>query len=327
MKKEVMLRYFLRRLFSLLPMLFLISLICFGVSKLTPGDYLDQLRSNPSIRQETIARERVRLGLDRPVVAQYFIWAGNLLKGDLGQSFRYRVPVNTLIGSRILNTLVLSIATLIFVWLIALPLGIWLAVRQHSALDQIVSTLSYFFLGVPSFFLALVFLWFAVRTGGLPSGGMQSPGFADLSFFGKVLDILWHLLIPVLAGGLGGIAALQRRMRGNLLDVLGEEYVRTARAKGLPEHKVIYRHAVRNAINPLVTLLGFEFAALLSGNALVEIVLSWPGLGMMMLDALTGQDFNLALAGMMIGALMLLLGNLLADLLLAWLDPRIKLEA
>lgn len=327
MKTAALRRYFFKRLSQILPMLFLISLVCFGVSKLTPGDYLDQLRANPSIRQETIERERARLGLDRPVAAQYFIWAGNLLKGDLGQSFRYRVPVSTLLGPRIINTFILSFATLLFIWLIALPLGISLAVRRNSLFDQVFSTLSYLLMGIPPFFLALLLLWFAVRTGWLPSGGMQSPGFAGLSFFGKALDVFRHLLIPVLAGGLGGIAALQRRMRGNLLDVLGEEYVRTARAKGLPEHTVIYRHAVRNAVNPLITLLGFEFAALLSGNALVEIVLSWPGLGTMMLDALTGQDFNLALAGMMIGALMLLLGNLFADLLLAWLDPRIETEA
>lgn len=322
-----MTRILVRRLLQLIPMLFLVSLVCFGVSKLAPGDYLDQLRSNPSIRQETIERERARLGLDRPVVVQYALWVGNVLQGDLGQSFRYRAPVNTLILSRVGATLLLSISTLLFIWLVALPLGIWMAVRQHTAVDSVLSSLSYFLLGVPPFFLALLLLWFAVRTGWLPSGGMQSQNFASLSLWGKSWDLLVHLLIPVLAGGLGGIAALSRRMRGNLLDVLREEYVRTARAKGLPEHRVIYRHAVRNAINPLVTLLGFEFAALLSGNALVEIVLSWPGLGMMMLDALTGQDFNLALAGMMIGALMLLLGNLLSDLLLARLDPRIKMEA
>lgn len=321
-----MIPFIVKRLLKMIPLLLLISVICFGVSKLVPGDYFDQLRANPAIRAETIEKERQRLGADRPIVVQYGIWLSNTLRGDLGESFRYRVPVNTLIGMRLLNTLILGVGTLLFIWLIALPLGTIAAVRQYSWIDQAISTISYILLGIPAFFLALLLLWFAVKTGWLPSGGMCSPNFASLSPIGKFFDGLWHLIIPILAGGLGGIATLQRRMRGNLLDVLKEEYIRTARAKGLPEHRVIYQHAVRNAINPLVTLLGFEFAGLLSGNALVEIILSWPGLGTMMLDALTSQDFNLALAGMMLGAVMLLIGNLLADILLAVVDPRIQLE-
>lgn len=329
-----MLRYILRRLLQMIPKLVLISVIVFGISKMAPGDYVtNKLLNNPTVPREAIERERARLGLDQPVLVQYARWAGNFVTGDLGESYEYREKVSTLIWQRLQATLMLGITAFLFTWLIALPLGIWMAVRQYSWFEKITSSITFFFLGVPDFFLALLLLMVAalLNTSShqvvMPIGGMTSVEFSSMAWWQQILDYAWHLIIPVLAVAIGSIAILQRRMRGNLLDVLGEEYVRTARAKGLPERTVIYKHAVRNALNPMITLLGFEFAALLSGFAIIENIVSWPGLGQMMLDALLKQDVNLAMAGVMTGAIMLLLGNLLADVLLAMSDPRIKLEA
>ncbi len=329
-----MLRYIIRRLLQMIPKLLLISVIVFGISKLAPGDYItNKLMNNPTVPREAIDRERARLGLDQPIPVQYAKWAGNLIVGDLGESYDYREKVSTLIWQRLQATLMLGLTAFFFTWLLALPLGIYMAVKQYSWFEKIMSSVTFFLLGVPDFFLALLLLMgaAAVNTSRhrvvMPIGGMTSVDFSTMPFWAQMLDYGWHLIIPVVAVAIGSIAILQRRMRGNLLDVLGEEYVRTARAKGLPERVVIYKHAVRNALNPMITLLGFEFAALLSGFAIIENIVSWPGLGQMMLDALLKQDVNLAMAGVMTGAVMLLLGNLLADVLLGLSDPRIKLEA
>jgi peptide/nickel transport system permease protein len=245
----------------------------------------------------------------------------------MGDSFRYNAPVKGLIAQRLGNTLMLGVASMVFTWLFAIPLGIMTAVRKYSLADKATSVITFTALGIPEFFLALVLLFFAARTGILPTGGMTSPIHGQLSPMGQVLDFMQHLIIPTVAVSIGTIAILQRRMRGNLLDVLAEDYVRMARAKGLPENKVIYKHALRNALNPMITILGYDIAALLSGFALVENIIGWPGLGQMMLEALQSMDMPLAMAGMMIGALLLLVGNLLADVMLSWVDPRIKLEA
>lgn len=329
-----MLRYIIQRLLQMIPKLLLISVIVFGISKMAPGDYItNKLMNNPTVPREAIERERARLWLDKPVPVQYAKWAGNFVTGDLGESYEYREKVSTLIWQRLQATLMLGLTAFFFTWLIALPLGVYMAVKQYSWFEKITSSVTFFFLGVPDFFLALLLLMGAAVLNTsyhhvvMPIGGMTSVEFSSMPFWRQVIDYGWHLIIPVLAVAIGSIAILQRRMRGNLLDVLGEEYVRTARAKGLPERTVIYKHAVRNAINPMITLLGFEFAALLSGFAIIENIVSWPGLGQMMLDALLKQDVNLAMAGVMTGAIMLLLGNLLADVLLALSDPRIKLEA
>lgn len=322
-----MFRYILKRVIAMVPLLIIISMITFGISKLAPGDYLTAMKANPAITKEKIEAETKRLGLDKPPVMQYGYWASAFATGDMGLSFRYNAPVNNLIGQRLGNTLLLGLSALLFTWLIAIPLGIYAAVRKYSFADKAASVVTFTALGIPEFFLALLLLFFAARTGWLPTGGMTSPIFNTLSPMGQVLDLLHHLILPTIAVSIGTIAILQRRMRGNLLDVLAEDYVRMARAKGLPEHKVIYKHALRNALNPMITILGYDIAALLSGFALVENIIGWPGLGQMMLEALQSMDMPLAMAGMMIGAAMLLVGNLLADVMLSVVDPRIKLEA
>jgi len=322
-----MFRYILKRVIAMVPLLIIISMITFGISKLAPGDYLTAMKANPAISKQKIEAETKRLGLDKPPIMQYGYWASAFAVGDMGLSFRYNAPVNNLIGQRLGNTLLLGLSSLLFTWLIAIPIGIYAAVRKYSFADKAASVITFTALGIPEFFLALLLLFFAARTGWLPTGGMTSPIFNTLSPMGQVLDLLHHLILPTIAVSIGTIAILQRRMRGNLLDVLAEDYVRMARAKGLPEHKVIYKHALRNALNPMITILGYEFAALLSGFALVENIIGWPGLGQMMLEALQSMDMPLAMAGMMIGASMLLVGNLLADVMLSIVDPRIKLEA
>lgn len=322
-----MFRYILKRVIAMVPLLIIISMITFGISKLAPGDYLTAMKANPAISKQKIEAETKRLGLDKPPIMQYGYWASAFAVGDMGLSFRYNAPVNNLIGQRLGNTLLLGLSSLLFTWLIAIPIGIYAAVRKYSFADKAASVITFTALGIPEFFLALLLLFFAARTGWLPTGGMTSPIFNTLSPMGQVLDLLHHLILPTIAVSIGTIAILQRRMRGNLLDVLAEDYVRMARAKGLPEHKVIYKHALRNALNPMITILGYDIAALLSGFALVENIIGWPGLGQMMLEALQSMDMPLAMAGMMIGASMLLVGNLLADVMLSIVDPRIKLEA
>jgi peptide/nickel transport system permease protein len=322
-----MFRYILKRVIAMVPLLIIISMITFGISKLAPGDYLTAMKANPAISKQKIEAETKRLGLDKPPIMQYGYWASAFAVGDMGLSFRYNAPVNNLIGQRLGNTLLLGLSSLLFTWLIAIPIGIYAAVRKYSFADKAASVVTFTALGIPEFFLALLLLFFAARTGWLPTGGMTSPIFNTLSPMGQALDLLHHLILPTIAVSIGTIAILQRRMRGNLLDVLAEDYVRMARAKGLPEHKVIYKHALRNALNPMITILGYDIAALLSGFALVENIIGWPGLGQMMLEALQSMDMPLAMAGMMIGASMLLVGNLLADVMLSIVDPRIKLEA
>lgn len=224
------------------------------------------------------------------------------------------------------NTLLLSTLSLFFTWLIAIPAGTYAAVYRGTWIDKFFGIVTAVGMSMPTFLLAMLLLMVALASGLLPIGGLTSPNFFDMSHEQQVVDLAWHLIIPVTVLTFVGLAGIQRQMRGNLLDVLRQEYVRTARAKGLPEHKVIYRHALRNAINPLITLMGFELGSLLSGAALTETVLSYPGLGRLMLDAVLTKDLNLVMASLMLGALMLIVGNLIADIMLKFADPRIVLE-
>jgi peptide/nickel transport system permease protein len=321
--------YVLKRLAQALLTLLLASALSFFIIQLAPGDYLDNLRQNPQISEETIKQLQTQFGLDKPVVEQYFLWLKQVVtKGDFGVSFAYaQRPVTALLWERVPATLLLSVASLIVTWAIAIPLGIIGAVHQNRAIDRVLRVLSYLGQGFPTLITGLLLLFFAQLTSPLfPVGGMTSIDHADLNWFGKVLDILWHMILPTLALSITGFAGLQRITRGELLDVLRQDYIQTARAKGLPENRVIYVHALRNAVNPLITLLGFEFASLLSGAFITEYYFNWPGLGRLILQAVQAQDLYLVMASLMMGAVMLILGNLLADLALKAVDPRIKLS-
>jgi len=309
----------------MIPLLFLVSIMSFLIIKLSPVDPLAELKLNPAITPQALNAEKERLGLNLPLHIQYWKWLSSAARGDLGISTSGEKVADRL-AERIPNTLLLTVISIVVTWLIAIPIGIFAALRWRSPVDRFLTVVSSMGMAVPSFFFALLLLIFAVKTGWFPIGGLTSVGFENFNPIHKILDVLHHLFLPVVVLSFTSVAGLQRQMRGNLLDVLEADYIKMARAKGLPENKVIYKHAVRNAINPMITLLGFEFASLLSGAALTEYVLQYPGLGRLILEAVMKLDINLVMASLMIGTIMLILGNLIADILLKLVDPRIVLD-
>jgi len=321
-----MLIFIVRRILVAIPLLICISFLTFLLIQMTPGNYFDSLKLDPQVSPETIARYEQLYHLDQPLLVQYGYWIKGLLHLDFGYSFFYNFPVSKVIASRLYNTFILSLASLLLTWLVAIPLGIWASVSRGRWIDKLLSFCSFAGLSLPSFFLAMLLLYFASQWGILPLGGMRSPNFEELTPLGQFLDFLRHLIIPTVVISLGAIASLQRIMRSNMLDILGQQYILMARAKGLPERRIIYHHALRNAINPLITIFGYHLSDLLSGAALIEIICSWPGMGTMMLTAVRAKDVYLVMAGMLMGGVLLLLGNLISDILLAWADPRIRYE-
>lgn len=316
--------YIIRRLLIAIPLLLAITFVAFMFIHLAPGNYFDALRMNPQISEETIKRYESKYHLDEAPIVQYGYWLRNLARLDLGYSFATMSPVTSVIKQRLLNTLILSLSAMLFTWLIAIPLGIFCAVHQNKISDRFFSALSFVGLSIPNFFFALLLLYLASLTGVLPLGGMQSANYEGLSRLGRFWDLIRHLIIPTVVIGTSSLAGLQRIMRGNMLEVLRAQYITTARAKGLPERRVIYIHALRNAINPMITIFGYSLSGLLSGAALTEIITGWPGLGTVMLQAVRAQDLFLVMGSMLMGGVMLIGANLIADILLAWSDPRIQ---
>ena len=316
-------RFIAKRILQTIPLLVIVSLISFFIIRLSPIDPLAELRLNPSISQETLDKEIKRLNLDKPIGVQYVSWAKSFVKGDLGYTSAGE-KVSTKLKERIPNTLLLTIVVIFMTWSVGLPLGIFAAVKKESAIDRILTVFSSIGMAIPSFFFAILMLIFAVKTGWFPVGGLTSYNFNEMSFFGKILDVSKHLVLPVVVLFTISLSGLQRQMRANMLEVLDSDYVKFARAKGLSESKVIFKHALRNAVNPMITLLGFEFAGLLSGAALTEYVFQYPGLGRLILEAVMKSDINLVMASLMMGSIMLVLGNLIADILLIITDPRIR---
>ena len=319
-----MILYILRRLLFALLLLTGISFLTFWLMHATPGNFFDALKLNPQISPETVARYEKLYGLKEPLLVQYGHWFFNVCRGEFGYSFFYNVPVSHLILTRLANTFILSLAAFLLTWGLAIPLGIWAALHHNRLIDRFLSICSFAAFSTPSFFLAMLLLYTVSQWGILPLGGMHSPNYESFSGVSKVLDLAAHLVIPTIVLSLGSMASLQRIMRGNMLAQLRQHYITAARAKGLPERQVIYRHALKNAFNPLVTLLGYELSGLLSGAALIEIVCSWPGLGSLMLTAVRSKDVYVVMASLLLGSLLLLIGNLLADIALVRLDPRIR---
>jgi peptide/nickel transport system permease protein len=314
-----------KRVLQAIPLLLIISIMSFTLLKLAPIDPLAQMRANPAISAAAIKQEEERLGLNKPAAVQYFIWLGNTIRGDMGISTSGN-SVCALLLSRAGNTLLLGVLTVFFTWATAIPAGVYAAVYRGSWIDKLFSLVTAVGMSMPTFLMALLLLMVALATGILPIGGLTSPDFFERNPISQLTDLARHLVIPVTVLTFISLAEVQRQMRGNLLDVLRAEYVRTARAKGLPENRVIFHHALRNAVNPLITMLGYEFAGLLSGAALTETVLAYPGLGRLTLEAVLTKDMNLVMASLMLGAVMLITGNLLADVILKFVDPRIVLE-
>ena len=318
--------YIIKRLYQMIPILLGITFLSFLIIQMAPGDYLDQLKMNPQISEKTLKQLEETYGLNQPILVQYFKWLINAIKFDLGYSFSYNMPVLDLIKDRIGNTLFLSITSGVLAWLLAVPLGVLAAVKQNSIIDKVVQVFSFTFMSLPGFFLAFILLFFSVKTGVLPTGGAVSPNYDQMSLFEKILDRLWHVSLPAFVLAITSLAGLVRLVRSAMIESLQSEYVMFARSKGLKEKDIILKHALRNALNPFITILGFEIASLLSGAALIEIIVNWPGMGMLMLDAVLSQDLYLVMGGLYIGAIMLIIGNLIADILLAKLDPRIRMR-
>lgn len=328
-----MLNYILRRLLIAIPTLIAISIIAFVIIQLPPGDYLDQKiaqleqQNGDSSSLAQAAALRKRYGLDLPITKQYMKWASGFVRGDFGESFRYEKEVKDLIWERLGFTLLLSIGALLFMYLTAIPLGIYSATHKYKQGDNILTLLAFIGMSLPGFLIALMLIVLVYETFGIPLFGLFSPYYQNAGWsWGKIGDMLQHLWAPIVVVALNGTAGLMRVMRGNLLDVLGEPFIRTARAKGLKESVVVVKHAARIAINPLVSMMGMSLPELLSGTTIVSIVLGLPTVGPLLLQALQDQDMYLAGTIILFMSLLLIVGNLLADILLAWLDPRIRYE-
>jgi peptide/nickel transport system permease protein len=319
-----MIAYLFRRFLALIPLLLGITGLVFLLMSLAPGDFLTPVRAQRDVSPELIQSIEQQFGLNQPWYVQYVKWLGNVVTGNLGHSWAYKMPVVDLIGQRLLATFLLSVSALVIAWGIAIPLGVLAAMYKDSVFDRISAFLAYAALSLPEFFLALLFMFFAAQSGWFPMGGATSIDYEFMAAGGKILDRVHHLVLPALALGIGSVASIMRIMRANFLDAIRADYVKTARAKGLREGRVMFVHALRNAINPLVSAFGFAFSGLLSGALMVEIVLQYPGLGQLMYQSILREDQFVVLASVMLGCTMLVVGNLLADLLLGWSDPRIR---
>jgi peptide/nickel transport system permease protein len=323
--------YIARRLLYMIPTLFLISVVSFVIIHLPPGDFLTTYAAGLAAQGETIdpatlAALRQRYGLGEPFHVQYWRWiTGIVLRGDFGQSFEWNRPVADLIWNRLGLTVLLSVATLVFVWAVALPIGIYSALRKYSIGDYVATFVGFIGLATPNFLLALILMYIGFAYFGQSVGGLFSPEYLDQPWsWGKIVDLLAHLWIPMVVIGTAGTAGLIRVMRANLLDEIGKPYVVTARAKGLPERRLLVKYPVRVALNPFVSTVGWILPGLISGEAIVAIVLSLPTTGPLLLRALTSQDMYLAGSFILMLSLLTVIGTLVSDLLLAWLDPRIR---
>lgn len=327
-----MLSFILRRALKAIPMLVLISVVCFAIIQLPPGDYVTNYATQLQLigteaAQETLDALRARYGLGQPVYVQYLKWVAGFPRGDFGISMVYgNLPVLELIGERFLLTVGISLATLVISWGIAIPIGVYSATHKYGVADYVLTFVGLVGIAIPSFLLALTLLFVSVFYFDSPTvGGLFSPEYAEAPWsWLKFVDLLNHLPIPLLVIGLGGTAGTMRAMRANLLDILDQQFVQTARAKGLREQVVIWKHAVRIAINPLVSRLGMLFPALFAGTVIVSIVMDLPTIGPMFLKALIAQDMYLAGTVLFFSAALLIVGNLVADVALALIDPRIQ---
>lgn len=322
--------FLVRRLLVMIPLLVGITFLVFVIMDLAPGDPFAELRMNPSFSPDTVAALEREFGFGQPLLVRYAKWLWQAAHLDLGVSVAYRVPVAELIASRVGNTLILALASIALSWTLAIPIGIFVALRPRSISDRLLSALAFLGMSVPNFFLAFLLMYLALRTGWFPIGGTTSAGYEALGPGAQIVDRLHHLVLPVLVLGTSGMAGLMRLMRGQILAIREADFVRTARAKGVPERWVVWKHILRNALNPFVTLAGYELGTLLSGAALVEAVMNLQGLGTLLLEAVRSLDVFLVLGSVLMGAVLLLVGNLLADLALSAVDPRIdftRLEA
>jgi peptide/nickel transport system permease protein len=317
-----MTRFFLRRLIHAALLLVGVSVLSFLLLQLAPGEFFSEMRLNPQISPETVDALRARYGLDRPLPIRYARWVASVAHGDFGLSLAYNMPAAPLLLDRAKNTLLLTFTAMVLSWVVAVPLGVWNAYRPRALPARITSAANGFMLAVPELVVALVLLVIAARTGWLPTGGMRSSG--DMR--PNIGDLARHMFIPVLAIVLGTLPVVLRHVRSAMDEVLHAPFVRAARGHGLPRRVVLYRYALRAAANPLVSLFGFSVATLLSASLLVEVVMSWPGLGPLLLDAIVARDLYVVIGAIVFSTVLLVVGNLIADVLLFVVDPRVRQE-
>ena len=323
-----MMRFLVRRILQMIPLLIGISILAFLIIRLAPGDptsvYIDPNKPPPSA--EDLARLRSDLGLDDPVPVQYVVWLGNAVQGDLGFSLSGRRPVTEEVGDRLPKTLLLGVASLVLTLAISIPFGIFSAVYRYTIFDYVITFLSFVGLSVPGFVVALFLIqFFAVELGWLPSTGMCDVR-EEYTGFRAARDVAKHLILPASALSLASIARWARYQRSSLLDVLNQDYIRTARAKGLRERGVLRIHALRNALLPMITLGGLSIPQLVSGAFIIEFVFGWPGMGRLAVNAALRRDYPVIMGVTMISAIFIVLGNFLADVAYHWADPRIRYE-
>ncbi len=326
-----MLTYLARRVIYMIPTLLAISFLVFAIIQAPPGDYLETeineiLSRGESVDWDRIEFLRARYGLDKPFLEQYVYWVWNLAQGDLGYSFEYQLPVNDVVGDRLWLTIIVSLATIVFIWVVSFPIGIYSATHQYSMTDYGLTLVGFLGLATPSFLLALVLLYLANVWFGTSIGGLMDPKYIDAPWsWGKFVSVLEHLWVPVIVIGASGTAGMIRRLRANLLDELQKQYVVTARAKGLTPRRLLWKYPLRISLNPFIADIGSFLPEIVSGAVIVSVVLSLPTTGPMLLDALESQDMYLAGSFLMFLAVLTVIGMFISDILLALLDPRIRL--
>ncbi|OEF99743.1 peptide permease [Vulcanibacillus modesticaldus] len=320
-----MYKYILRRILIMIPMLVLISIIVFTFSKLAPGDPFTG-EFDPRITKDILDKKRAMFNLYDPPYKQYLSWLKNVLQGNFGVSMRFGFPVSDLLAERIPNTLFLAITSLIITLIVSIPIGIISARRPYSLIDYSATTFGFLGLATPNFYAGLIAIYlFSIQFGWLPAQGTITAG-ADYTGLALFWDKFKHVIMPASTLGLAQTAGYMRYMRSEMMEVMGKDFIRTARSKGMPERVILYKHTLRNALIPIITLLGFEFGALVAGAVITENVFSWPGVGTLFLNAVINRDYPIIMAINLIIATMVLVGNLLADIFYVIVDPRIRYD-
>lgn len=319
-------RYLIRRLLHAVLLLIIVSFLSFTLLQWAPGNFFDAMRLNPRISAQTIDGLRSEYGMNRPFAARYAQWVYSVLKGNMGFSFSYNSPVGPLLWTRARNTLLLTGLATLLAWLLAIPLGIWSAVHKGKWFDQVCGFSTSTLLTIPDLLLFLVLLLLAVRTGWFPAGEMVSTGFSHLALWDKIKDVAIHFALPTVGVAVVTLPVLVRHIRSAMIEALDSPFVRAARGHGIPQKRLLFHYALPAASNPLISLLGFSVATVLSASVIVEVVMSWPGLGPLMVQAILSRDVHVVIGVVMLSSVFLVAGNLLADVLLFVSDPRIRVE-
>jgi peptide/nickel transport system permease protein len=303
-----------------------VSVLCFVLCELAPGDFFIEARLNPQIPETTLAALRSQHAFDRPFLAKYVYWLGSVVRGEWGFSFAYNTYAAPLLWTRARNTLVLTITATSLAWIVAVPVAIWIASSGSGVLRLLTAGSVSLLLALPDVLVVLLLMVGAARTQLLPIGGMTSPEYSDMGLWNKLQDVAAHLALPVTALVLSSLPLLVAHTRSAMTEVLGSPFIRAARANGIPRMRILYRHALPAAANPLISLLGFSVGTLLSSSLLVEAAIGWPGLGRLLLEAILQRDVYVVIGAVMLSSVLLIGGNLLADMLLYIADPRIRKE-